>query len=138
MASVIALREGVADRLRTIGGLDVRTKATGNALVPAAIVQTALGGPVITYNVDLDSSVDVNLVVTLLVNTVITDAAEERLERFVATDGPESVKAALDGDPTLGGIAHYAIITEVRQYGLVNYSGSDYLGCELAIVARAQ
>lgn len=138
MASILAIREALADRLRTIDGLDVRTSSVGNAIVPAAIIQTALGGTVIAYDADMDRSVDINLTVTVLVGTVLTDAAEEKLEGFISATGPNSIKAAVDGDPTLGDLVQYAVATEVRNYGLVNYSASDYAGAELLVQVRAQ
>lgn len=135
MASLTEIREALADRLKSITDLNVQPVVLGQIAVPAALIAPD-SGPFLTYP-DLDGSVDVKLIVTVLVATVVSDAAQNELDGYLVSNGPNSIKAAVDADPTLGSVAHYAMVTEARNYGLINYSGADYLGCEFLVDVRA-
>jgi hypothetical protein len=62
--------------------------------------------------------------------------AQRALWRFLSrksTSGVARLKEALEADQTLGGLVSYAVMTNVRNIGIVTYNGVDYLGAELII-----
>lgn len=136
MASLSAIRDGIAARLATIDGLRVYDTVPGNVMVPAAVVAPA-PGTFITYDETVDGAADLTLTVTMLVSTAVDRVAQGNLDAYLASTGDRSVKAAIDGDIELGGTAHYASVTEARNYGLVPYNGVEYLGCELLVTVGA-
>jgi hypothetical protein len=62
--------------------------------------------------------------------------AQRALWRFLSrkeSSGVARLKQALEADQTLGGLVSYAVMTNVRNIGIVTYNGVDYLGAELII-----
>ena len=136
MTSISAIRDGVKTRLETIAGLRVHDTVPGQVSPPAAVVAPA-PGTFLTYNVTTDGAEDVTLVVTLLVSDAVDRAAQDALDAYLADSGASSVKAAVDGGITLGGAAHFATVTSARNYGLIDYGGVQYLGCEFVVTVGA-
>lgn len=64
------------------------------------------------------------------------DQAQRLLWRFLSrksTSGLMRIKAALEANQDLGGLVSYAVLTNVRNIGNINYNAVDYLAAELII-----
>lgn len=62
--------------------------------------------------------------------------AQRALWRFLSrksTSGVVRLKTALEANQDLGGLVSYAVLTKVRNIGVITYNGVDYLGAELII-----
>lgn len=133
-ASVTSLRAGLAARLATITGLEAHAVFQGQVTAPAAVVDVEL------INFDASGarmSDDFLFVVTLMVGAQVTPQAQANLDAYLAGSGAASVKAAIEGDCTLGGAAQLTRVVGVRKYGLLEYAGVDYCGAEFVVEVMA-
>jgi hypothetical protein len=140
MTSIKAIRAGLATRLETIAGLRVEEKLTATINPPAAIIYPAPGN-FVTYDQSVDGVDDVTMIITLLVSRVVDRLAQDKLDDYIADAGQSSIKAAIDGDPTLGGAAHDASLTTAGNYGPIPFGEGDktipYFGCDFTVVVGA-
>ncbi len=135
MASVTSIRSGLATRLATITGLTAHATLKGQVVPPAAVVE----GPDIDFDATMGrGSDDFVFTVKLLVSSSVTDQAQAKLDGYLAGSGATTtVKGAIEADDTLGGAVSFAWVARVRQYGLVEYAGVQYVGCEFLIEVTA-
>lgn len=135
MASVTSIRNGLATRLNTITGLTAHAVVKGQIVPPAAVV----GGPDIDFDATMGrGSDDFVFSVKLLVSSQITPDAQVKLDGYLDGSGATTtVKGAVEADDTLGGVVSFAWVARVRQYGLVEYAGTQYVGCEFLIEVTA-
>lgn len=103
------LREGLAVNLSTIANTQVSAWLLGNPTPP--YIEIDLGwrhdGTVgIDYDRTFQRGLDsLTFTVRALVGAASDIGAQKRLMRFIAPTGSESVKAAVESDVTLGGVA---------------------------------
>lgn len=132
MASVSSIRDGLKTRLATVSGLNAYDTVPGDIVPPAAIV--APGNPVVMYDLTMGRGGDtLRFVITLLISDVVDDMAQDTLDAYLAGSGSSSIKTAVEADETLGGVAHFAVVTQVNSYGLLEWAGVSYLGAELLV-----
>lgn len=128
-----AVRNGIATYLAShITGL----RATGNRplqINPPMAVIVPVQGSFARYSVTMDGEVDYTVRVIVVVAPADSTAGEDTLDPYVATSGPQSIWAAVQADPTLGGVVSSASVTEATGYGVMNMSGIDYLACQFIV-----
>ncbi|HET9558869.1 MAG TPA: hypothetical protein VFS70_17165 [Actinomycetota bacterium] len=136
MASLSELRAALAEQLTTMTSLQgIYTDEPGQVSPPAAVIR--LGSPAITYSTSLaGGSHDYSFTVLVLVGNAST-VGQEALDGYLDPSGPDSVYAAVDADPTLGGVADSALVTTVQNAGVVSWAGGEYLGAELLVTVLA-
>jgi hypothetical protein len=134
MASLSALRAGIATRLATITGLRNAATVPDNPNPPIAVVlpnsidyHTAFAKGMQTYS----------FTVILIVGRVDERTAQNKLDGFVSSTGASSVKLAIEGDKTLGGAAFDVIVTEMRNYGQLSIGEVVYLSAEFTVLCYA-
>lgn len=133
MASFTSVRNGLKTRLATIATLK-GTYATppGTINVPAAVVEA--GSPPIVFDETMGRGADLmNFEIILLVSRSVDEVAHAELDAYLAGSGSSSVKAAIDGDGTLGGVADWTRVTQVTFHGEIEYGGFKYLGARLDV-----
>ena len=129
------LREGIATVLQTIPGLQASAKILTNPTLPVAYV---VPGEINYHQTMQSGHTDWNLMVELQVGTVSDIAAQEKLDAFISESGEQSVKAAIEADPTLGGLAQDLIVQGVRDYGLfARAQGDAVLGARVLVFVIA-
>jgi hypothetical protein len=134
MASMTALREGIADRLATIAQLNVYAFIPDTIVTPAATVAPA-AETFIQWDTSMSrGSDDYTFTVTLFLQRGSDQDGQSKLDAYLAGSGADSVKTAIEGDATLGGVADWLQVTEARNYGRFRYNEVEYYGCELVIV----
>lgn len=135
MATLAQLRAGLADRLETITSLKgVYEEAPGQVETPAAVIRMA--SPAITYATSTGSH-DYSFSVLLLVSLAQGAPASEVLDGYLDTTGVDSVFAAVEADPDLGGVCDAAVVTSVANAGLVTWNEVGYLGAEFLVTVLA-
>lgn len=60
-------------------------------------------------------------------------AGQELLDALLASSGPSSIKAAIEADPTLGGVCSDLAVTGWDGYRLYDVAGTEYFGAELTV-----
>ena len=130
MATLAELRTGLATRLATITGLRTSATIPDQPMPPQAIVMPER----ITYDTALGRGSDeYTFVVMVIVGRVAARTAQTSLDTYCNPSGGTSIKAAVEGDPTLGGKALDCRVTEMRGQGSVNIGDITYLTAEFLV-----
>lgn len=117
---------GIETRLATISGL--RTSAIGpdQIVPPAAVVGVP---PVEAYHATFNSNrMLLDFPVTVLVSAALDRVGQLALAGYANPSGATSVKAAIEGDKTLGGILDDCIVMSFRPLGLEEVGLIGYYG----------
>lgn len=121
------IMDGLEARLATISGLRVSDVSPGQISPPCAIV----GVPAITsYHATFGSgrmTLD-DLTVTVLVSAAIDRVGQKKLAGYANPTGSTSIKAAVEGDKTLGGVVDDCIVVSFRPLGLDEVGVIGYFG----------
>jgi hypothetical protein len=128
MATVSGIRKGIADNLASITNLRVSPTMLDAPRPPVAMVYPD------TIDFDLNAARGADtftFIVFVLVGRADDRTAQNRLDGFVA--GPNSVKAAIEADRTLGGAADTCRVTSMRNYQQVSIGETVYLGVEFEV-----
>ena len=94
------VRDGLKTRLQTITGLRVYDLIPDTVTPPAAVV----GQLDLTFDINNARGLDqANCDVMVIVQRLSERVAQDKLDAFLAGSGAGSIKAAIEGDRTLGG-----------------------------------
>ena len=137
------VRDGIADRLRLITQFrQVSAGFPDQITVPCAIVldrqgeyHQALGDP---------GHSQVTLEVLVLTGTIGSAGiarSYRELDPFISPTGPQSVKAAIEGDYTpgvgaLGGIVDSVVVERYRDKGRLTFGGPEYIGVRFDVTVH--
>lgn len=106
-ATVSELMTGLKDRLTTIDGLRASDYLPDNPTPPIAI--PALQS--ITFHRASAGGAAVHeFTVTVVVGSASERTAQSRLDGFLSYGGSSSIRAAIEADPTLGGVAQTCVV----------------------------
>jgi hypothetical protein len=126
MASLQEIREGVAAAISTLDGIQGSPYMLSNPPLPSAHVYP---DETEYHEAFANGAESWHLIVEVFVGMVSDIAAQMTLDKYLASDGPSSVKAALEpapGEPALGGAASDLIVERTsgyRQYQLGGVQG---------------
>jgi hypothetical protein len=128
MADISTIASGLAAALATIPKLRTQAEILDTVPVPCAIV----GPPSsIEYDEVMARGADVyTFTVRVLVARASERSAQRALSGYASGSGAQSVKAALESDPTLGGVADTVRVMSANGIGVYAYGDVDYLGLE--------
>lgn len=131
MASIQSIRDGIATRLATIGGLNVYGDVPDSMMVPAAVV----GMPTsVVYDFTFRTAVSrITIPLRIYAGPVLEGEAQALLDGYVSADGASSVRAAIDGDSRLGNVAQTSRLVSAQAYGVYEVGGVSYLGVEFTM-----
>lgn len=134
MASITAIRSGLATNLGTITGLRTGATIPDNVNPPFAIV--APSG--VDYHRAFNNALSTyNFTVTLVVGRVSERTSQNSLDAYCSPTGTSSIRVAVESDKTLGGVAFDTIVTGMRNYGSVTIGDNTYLAAEFDIAVQA-
>jgi len=130
MASDAQIRDGLVTRLQTISGLTGYDHVPGQVNVPAATVSRRLTrfDSVMARGAD-----DFEYVVRVLVSNADPKLAQEAMSLYLAGSGASSIKAAIEGDQTLGGVVDFARVREAGEEGITQVGEVDYLAVDFVV-----
>ena len=114
MTALTDLRTGLANRLATISGLRASSYIPDSPQPPVAVVMPSR----IAYDEAFGRGSDeYTFTITLIVGRVNDRTSQTNLDRYCESSGSASVKAAIEGDRTLGGKALDCRVTEMTSQG---------------------
>jgi hypothetical protein len=134
MASISSIRSGLATRLATITGLRTAATIPDSPNPPIAIVIPDSINFDDTFHRGMDT---LNFKILVIVGRADERTAQNSIDGFCATSGSSSIKAAIEGDKTLGGTAYDCRVTTMSNYGSVLIGEVTYLSCEFIVVVYA-
>ncbi len=117
------VRDGLKTRLQTISGLRCYDLVPDQVNPPAAVV----GQLDFTFDIDNARGLDqANVDVIVIVQRFSERAGQNRLDAYLAGSGAGSIKAAIEGDRTLGGACQTLRVTSAES-GSYESNGSNFL-----------
>ena len=132
--SISDIRDGLATNLATISGLRTAADLPDNPSPPIAVV--ALNN--VTYDQAFQGGmVFYNFTITVIVGRVSERTAQTRLNAYAST-GAGGVKAALQSDKTLGGVAFDVRLQEMTNIGAITLGEQQYLAAEFSAIVYAE
>lgn len=134
MASIGAIRDGLAAKLATISGLRVWDTIPEDLEPPAAVVRPAPGS-FVRYRRTQSGSTELTFVITVVVSATWTRTAQDALDEYLANTGSKSVLAAMDGAVT--GVDDFIEVAEATNYGEVVIAGVSYFGADFIVEVMA-
>lgn len=134
-ATISDLRTGLADAMSTLLGVRIYDNLPDAPVPPAAIIE--LQG--VTYDSTFARGSDEYRFGIVFISGRADDrSAQARIEAWIAGHGTGSVKAAIESDPTLGGICGACRVTESSGLqALDRPDGTSFLGVEFTITLFA-
>lgn len=121
-ATISDLRTGLADALSTLLNLRVYQDIPDTPVTPCAVIELRR----VSYDTVMARGADeYQFTVTILSGRADDRTAQARVEACVAGSGTQSVKAALEVDPTLGGSCMTTRVIEAG--GIQSYDRTDGL-----------
>jgi len=128
--SISDIRDGIATNLATISGLRTSAELPDNPSPPIAVVQL--------NNVQYDQAFQGGMVFYTFTITVIVGRVSERTRlNAYASTGAGGVKAALQSDKTLGGVAFDVRLQEMTNIGAITLGEQQYLAAEFSAIVYA-
>jgi hypothetical protein len=127
-----AVRAALATYLTSSIGLRATPNRFQQINPPMAVVMPQTGS-FIRYSVSMDGETDYTLRVIMLVSEGDSLSGQDLLDVYLSPTGTQSIYAAIQKDPTLGGQVSFCAIIEATAYGLMNFQGIDYLAAHLTI-----
>ena len=135
MADFSAIRAAIATRLGGVTGLRVHTNVPEKVTCPAAFVAPENW----QYHQTMGSSGlnQARFTVTVLAEPMDRagfSRAQAKLDAYLDDTGAAtSVKAAIEGDVTLGGTVSSLSVVGVREYGVLEWGGLTYVGAVIDV-----
>ncbi len=134
MTSLSSLRSGLATRLATISGLRSSATIPDNPAPPVAVVVPNR----IAYDQSFGRGSDeYTFTIMLIVGRVADRASQTNLDAYCASSGSASVKAAIEADSTLGGVALDCRVTQMTNQGSLAIGDITYHTAEFEVVVIA-
>ena len=134
MATISAIRTGIAANLATINGLRTSATMPDQPNPPIAIVMPQSVSFDTAYNRGLDTY---EFVVLTIVGRVDERTAQNLLDSYCNPTGATSIKTAIESDRTLGGEVQDLRVTEMRNYSSVPVGEITYLAAEFVVTVYA-
>lgn len=131
-ATLTQVRQGLADALATIDGLNVYAFPPGQVQVPAAVIVPA-DGAFLSYRATMDATHDLELTITVFVQRGQDRSQTEALDAYLADSGSQSIYAAVEASQRLGGIVDGCNVVAASNHGTFNYGEVQYLGVEFSV-----
>lgn len=136
VATLAQIRAGLNTRLATISGVQTYAYLPAQPTVPCAFV----GGPrQVTYNQTMQTGLNEwTMIVWVLVSTAVPSVeAQTDLDQFVSPTGSLSVRAAIEGDPTLGGVVADTIVDSSDGYSFYVTESGSFFGAQFVVRVAA-
>ena len=125
MATVSQIRTGLATRLDTISGTHCYSYEPDVSIAPALIVASYS----IDYDLVMGAGTTYEFDVLVLLGRQVDRSFQEQIDSYLQPTGATSVKAAVEGDPTLGGVVSYAEVRSVNS----SLTSMDFAGVTYAV-----
>lgn len=125
---------GLTTALAQVRGLRVADHLPEQVNPPVAIVQLQQ----VTYHRAMQGgSSEWEFLVAVVAGRMGDRAAQRQLDAWISYDGPYSIRAAIEADPTLGGACHTLIVNDMVSVRPITTGDASYLSCEFTVVLHA-
>lgn len=132
--TVSQVADGIKTRLQTITGLRVYNYQPEQLNPPVAY--PSLNS--VTYHKAFGGGlVEMNWTILVIVGRYLDRVAHETLDGYLSYSGATSVRAAIEGDKTLGGVADTLILSDSTDISSLSSNDAEFLQIELSLTVHA-
>lgn len=129
-ATISEISAALRDALTAVSGLRVQDHLVDNPSPPIAMV----GIDQVTYHRAFAAgNAEHEYTVTVLVGRDPERVSQDRLNGYLSYDGTQSIRAAIEADPTLGGVVNTCQVATGGNIGLVSIGDANYLTVEFSV-----
>lgn len=124
-ATIEQIMTGLETRLATISGLNVKDFAPGSPVFPSAFPLV----PGFEYGATMSrGTYELPFRVAIVVSAALDRVGQMNLARYANQTGDYSIRAAIEGDKTLGGLVSTLIVDSFDPTGLGDIGLMDFFG----------
>ena len=135
MATVTQLRSGLNTRLKTISGTHCYPYEPDNPMTPALIVASYTAD----YDLVMGDGTNYEFEILVILGRQVDRSFQEQIDSYLQPSGSTSIKQAVEGDPTLGGVASYAAVRNVSSaLTSMDFAGVTYAVATVRVEVVAQ
>jgi hypothetical protein len=128
------LKQGLADRLATVPRLRVSPQIPEQVNPPVAVVSRAQ----VNYHRDMaGGTTEWTMQVQLIAGRMAERQSQRTIDAWLSWDGPASVRAAIEADGTLGGVALDTVVTDADALTTFQIGDSEYIGVTMNVTVWA-
>ena len=128
MAATLAqMADGLEARLGTIDGLRVFDHVPDSFAVPCAFVMPE---SVNYHGAFSGGDAETDWTITVIVGRTANRAAQKTLYEFCSYSGARSVRAAIEGDLSLGGRVQSCVVDTAQNMRMISQGEGDYLAVD--------
>jgi hypothetical protein len=128
------LKQGLADRLATVPRLRVSPQIPEQVNPPVAVVSRAR----VDYHRDMaGGTTEWTMQVQLIAGRMADRQSQRTIDAWLSWDGPKSVRAAIEADGTLGGVALDTVVTDADALTTFQIGDSEYIGVTMNVTVWA-
>jgi hypothetical protein len=132
--TVTQIKEGLQARLATISGLRAYVQQPDNNNAPFAWPMLES----ITYNGAMGGGLIIHTFsVSVVVGRASERTAQNALDGYLSYEGATSVRAAIEGDRTLGGVVQNLIVESASNISTLDANDTTYLMVDFRVVVYA-
>jgi hypothetical protein len=132
--TVTQIKEGLQARLATISGLRTYAQQPDNVNAPFAWPMLES----ITYNGAMGGGLIIHtFTVSVVVGRASERTAQNALDGYLSYEGATSVRAAIEGDRTLGGVVQNLIVESASNISTLDANDTTYLMVDFRVVVYA-
>lgn len=133
-ATVSQVAEGIKTRLATISGL--RTFSYQPEQLNPPIAYPTLSS-IIYHRAFGGGNVQMVWIIHVVVGRYTDRTAHALLDDFLSYSGAKSIRAALEGDTTLGGVAASLVVSSSADVSSLQQDGAEFLEIQTTITVHA-
>ena len=128
------IRKGLAGQLAQVRGLRVSEQVPEQINPPAAIITRAT----VDYSLNASGGLtEWSMQVQLVAGRMADQQSQRTIDAWLSWDGPQSVRAALEADRTLGGNCQTSRVTTADALTSLQVGDSEYIGVTLSVTVWA-
>ena len=137
MSTYAQIRAGLLTQLQTLPGINVAAEWPDQVVPPAVCVKLVAGTYEQAFGAGGDEDTDITLEIVVLLGLKGGLAnAQRNIELYLDNVGTRSIRAAVIGDRTLGGVAQYTFVRGWRAYDTVEVNGAEWMGATVDVEVK--
>lgn len=128
------IHAAVSAALATVPGLRVADHLPEQVAPPMAVIQMET----VTYHRTMQGGTsEWAFLISLIAGRMGDRAAQRQLDGWLSYDGSQSIRAALEADPTLNGIVQSLVVAEMASIRLLTMGDATFLTCDFNLTVHA-
>jgi hypothetical protein len=128
--SLSDIKNGLAARLKTVPRLRVAAQIPEQVNPPVAVISRA---SVNYHRAMAGGATEWTMQIQLVAGRMAEKQSQRTIDAWLSWDGPQSVRAAIEADGTLGGVALDTVVTDADALSTFQIGDSEYLGVTMNV-----